>query len=82
MSNFTRRNSISLRTNCRNVRDLVLTALEDNDRQTLERLAAFEDEIRSARDALDAILGELDEADDLEANVQTRTPPIVSRRTS
>lgn len=81
---ITRRNSKSLRVRCRDVADLgtlVMRQAQD-DEAGLERLAAFEDEIRSARDALDAILTELDEAEDLEANVQPRTPPIVTRRTS
>lgn len=79
-----RLNSRNLRVTCRNAVDKSLQALQDaeEDDEGLVRLAAFEDEIRSARDALDAILTELDEAEDLEANVQPRTPPIVTRRTS
>lgn len=75
---------IGLRTDLRNVRDRVLVALqdEDDDADDLERLAAFEEEIRGARDALDALLEALDEAEDLKANVQPRTPAVVTRRTS
>lgn len=79
-----RRNSKSIRVRCRDITDLGLQMLQDaeDEEEGLERLNAFRSEIEAARDTLDAILSELDEADELEANARSRTPPIVSRRSS
>lgn len=84
----TRRNSIGLRVNARNLNRLLrmyLRALQDDEQDDgLERLANFRSELEAARDNLDAVLDALEEGVEegdaaARGNLQARTPGVVTR---